>query len=586
MNKMALLVKTNIINANDTNYLVEINDYGQILGPGPRICGIYGGCGSQNYSTNHTPGINLSGMLWHQLTAVFDVGIMKIYIDGALVGSEITPLPSMNACAGSDLLLGRSWRDYPLWYSGELDDIAIYNRALTQAEITQLYTTIPSSIQNLCTKTIQPYNVNVGDALHDASTYVWSILPATPSAIISGNGSNAITIDWTNVPDGVYTLQAIETNTTGCSSTAVSATINLLPTPAPVSPAQTFCTSATVANLTATGINLQWYAAANGGTALATTTPLASGTYYVSQTVGTCESPRTAVTVTVTPQTIPTFLQVASTCSGTTLTALPTTANNGISGTWSPALNNTITTTYIFTPTTGQCATTSTQTITISNPLVTSPISFVAAPLTSVRIGTQIWKNKNLDVTTYRDGTPIPQVTDGWEYLTTGAWCYYDNDPANGAVYGKLYNWYAIAGIYDAASLANPALRKKLAPSGWHVPSDTEWSNLINFIDPNADGGSTFPNIAGGKMKEIGIAGWSSNEDAINNSGFRALPGAGRDMAGRYWGIGGQGNWWSTSEVDFDNNSAWSRGLWYWDSRAMRSSGGKTSGASIRLIKD
>jgi uncharacterized protein (TIGR02145 family) len=443
-----------------------------------------------------------------------------------------------------------------------------------------------SSIQNLCTKTTQPYNVNVGDALHDASTYVWSILPATPSAIITGNGSNAITIDWTNVPDGVYTLQAIETNATGCSSTAVSATINLLPTPAPVSPAQTFCTSATVANLTATGTNLQWYAAETEGTALATTTPLATGIYYVSQTIGTCESPRTAVTVTVTPQTIPTFTQVASTCSGTSLTALPTTATNGISGTWSPALNNTITTTYTFTPTAVQCATTSTQTITISNPLTTSPISFVAAPLTSVSIGTQIWKNKNLDVTTYRDGTPIPQVTDGWEYLTTGAWCYYDNDPANGAVYGKLYNWYAIAGIYDAASLANPALRKKLAPSGWHVPSDTEWSSSINFIDPNADGGTTFPNIAGGKMKEIGMAGWSSNEDAINNSGFRALPQGTRDMAGRFSGIGGFAQWWSISELDFDNNSAWFIQLWYWDARATKSYYGKTCGFAVRLIKD
>ena len=70
----------------------------------------------------------------------------------------------------------------------------------------------------------------------------------------------------------------------------------------------------------------------------------------------------------------------------------------------------------------------------------------------------------------YRDGTPIPQVTDptAWANLTTGAWCYYNNDPANGAIYGKLYNWYAVAGIHDAASLNNPSLRKQFAPQGWH----------------------------------------------------------------------------------------------------------------------
>jgi uncharacterized protein (TIGR02145 family) len=120
----------------------------------------------------------------------------------------------------------------------------------------------------------------------------------------------------------------------------------------------------------------------------------------------------------------------------------------------------------------------------------------------SVTICSQVWATKNLDVTTYSDGTVIPQVTDptAWESLTTGAWCYYNNDPANGAVYGKLYNWYAVAGIYDAASLANESLRKILAPTGWHIPSDAEWTTLITFL-----GG---PAAAGGKMKEAGICHW------------------------------------------------------------------------------
>jgi hypothetical protein len=90
----------------------------------------------------------------------------------------------------------------------------------------------------------------------------------------------------------------------------------------------------------------------------------------------------------------------------------------------------------------------------------------------TITICNQIWDQKNLDVTTYSDGTLIPQVTDQnqWGSLTTGAWCYYNNDSANGSTYGKLYNWYAVAGIYDANSLVNPLLRKKLAPNGWHIP--------------------------------------------------------------------------------------------------------------------
>ena len=100
--------------------------------------------------------------------------------------------------------------------------------------VSTLAQTVPlTNVQNLCTKTTQPYNVNVGDATHDGSTYAWSISPTTPSAVMTGNGTNVITIDWTNAPNGTYTLQAIETSVEGCVSTAVSAAINLYGTPAP-----------------------------------------------------------------------------------------------------------------------------------------------------------------------------------------------------------------------------------------------------------------------------------------------------------------------------------------------------------------
>ena len=146
--------------------------------------------------------------------------------------------------------------------------------------------------------------------------------------------------------------------------------------------------------------------------------------------------------------------------------------------------------------------------------------SITFRPSNEVTICNQVWATRNLDVTTYRNGDPIPQVTDigQWGTLTTGAWCYYNNDPANGATYGKLYNWYAVN---------DP---RGLAPAGWHVPSDSEWTTLTDCL-----GGVS---IAGGEMKatgamETGTGLWfAPNVGANNSSGFTGLPGGGRGMTG------------------------------------------------------
>ena len=164
-----------------------------------------------------------------------------------------------------------------------------------------------------------------------------------------------------------------------------------------------------------------------------------------------------------------------------------------------------------------------------------------------VTIGTQTWMQKNLNVSKYSDGTLIPQVTDGtqWANLTTGAWCYYNNTTANGATYGKLYNWFAVVGIYDAASANNPALRKKLAPTGWHVPTDAKWTQLTDCL-----GGES---VAGGKMKSTGTiqAGtglWDDpNTAATNESGFTGLPGGIRGA--NQWNV--RLHWQPRSLVEF-----------------------------------
>ena len=196
-----------------------------------------------------------------------------------------------------------------------------------------------------------------------------------------------------------------------------------------------------------------------------------------------------------------------------------------------------------------------------------------------VAICTQVWSTKNLDVTTYSDGTPIPQVTDPtqWANLTTGAWCYYNNDPAEGAAYGKLYNWYAAAGIYDAASLANPSLRKNLAPTGWHVPTDAEWTTLTTCL-----GGQ---DLAGGKMKETGTAHWASpNTNATNPSGFTGLPGGYRYNNGTFNDVGGSGDWWSSSE-DGTSNALY-RNLYYYFGSVYGYTNYKADGFSVRCLRD
>jgi uncharacterized protein (TIGR02145 family) len=189
----------------------------------------------------------------------------------------------------------------------------------------------------------------------------------------------------------------------------------------------------------------------------------------------------------------------------------------------------------------------------------------------SVIIGDQEWETKNLDVDRFRNGDPIPQVITAEEWKAAGergepAWCYYDNDAENGKIYGKLYNWYA---VNDS---------RGLAPEGWHIPSDDEWTTLTNYL-----GGE---DVAGGKMKSIGTAYWNSpNTDATNESGFSALPGGYRNNGGSFFSISYNAFFWSATE--YDNNSAWYLNLYNYNSYVNRNNYDfKSVGASVRCLRD
>jgi uncharacterized protein (TIGR02145 family) len=182
-------------------------------------------------------------------------------------------------------------------------------------------------------------------------------------------------------------------------------------------------------------------------------------------------------------------------------------------------------------------------------------------------IGTQKWMLRNLDVITYRNGDTIPQVTDPteWSSLTTGAWCYYNNDPANGDIYGKLYNWYAVN---------DP---RGLAPEGYHVPNNDDWTTLINTL-----GGFV---VAGGELKEAGTSHWAApNTGATNSSKFTALPGGSRDFFGTFDLINLNGFWWSSTEGSA--TSALSFFMSYNFTNVSFYYPNTTLGFSVRCIKD
>jgi len=200
---------------------------------------------------------------------------------------------------------------------------------------------------------------------------------------------------------------------------------------------------------------------------------------------------------------------------------------------------------------------------------------------TTVIIGSQEWVSENLNVSKYNDGTIIPEVTDptAWANLTTGAWCYYNNDPVNGLIYGKLYNYYAIAGIHDTIA-ATP--NKVLAPIGFHVPTDTNWTTLTDYL-----GGLL---VAGGEMKEIGTAHWMSpNTGATNSSSFTGLSDGFRFDYGFFFGMGSYANWWSSTEytnTTTNTVNVWIRHLDHDNSAVTKSGALKTIGFSVRLVSD
>jgi len=188
----------------------------------------------------------------------------------------------------------------------------------------------------------------------------------------------------------------------------------------------------------------------------------------------------------------------------------------------------------------------------------------------TINIGTQTWMVENLKTTRYRNGDPIPNVTDlkQWENITTGAYAWYENDNSNKDPHGALYNWFAVND------------NRHIAPEGWHIPTTDDCIELINYL-----GGK---DLAGGKLKETGYIYWDSpNTGATNETGFTAL---GSGYASGYMGGGHFSlikiwfGFWSSTE--YNNIAADRLSLDYSNSRANLDQGFKINGMSVRCIKD
>jgi uncharacterized protein (TIGR02145 family) len=187
----------------------------------------------------------------------------------------------------------------------------------------------------------------------------------------------------------------------------------------------------------------------------------------------------------------------------------------------------------------------------------------------TIEIGTQVWMAENFRVTKNNDNSPIALVTNNvaWGALSTPGYCWYNNDSSTyKTLYGAMYNWYEVN-------------TGKLCPTGWHVPSDEEWSILITFI-----GGEIG---AADKLRETGITHWKSSNPAVTNIyGFTALPSSYRTNIGAYHPLGDAGSWWTTTTPANIPSRAFYRMILVNDSNLPKDNDVKTIGFSVRCVKD
>lgn len=216
----------------------------------------------------------------------------------------------------------------------------------------------------------------------------------------------------------------------------------------------------------------------------------------------------------------------------------------------------------------------------------------------AVQIGDQVWMAENLRTTKYADGTTIPL---GSTFSYTEPYCYApgpnqsnEENMANVVRYGYLYNWSAV--MYGSSSSeSNPSHVQGICPTGWHVPSDAEWTQLTDYVSSQSQyvcgGNSTYIAKAlastTGWNSSTGTCGVGNNPSANNATGFSALP-TGYYYTGFYDYFGGGASFWSATEIatEYADYYAYYRALNYIDADVTRNYSNKTAGYSVRCVRD
>ena len=539
---------------------------------------------------------------WHNYTIVFDstmgqlVTNCKIYIDGNYFSNNVSYAPkNINTIGEIPLTFGEYWSqggDFRT-YLGSLDDIAIYNRALTQQEITQLYTgqVIPSYVPTNGLVGYWPFNGNANDVSGNGNN--GTVNGATLTTDRFGNLEKAYSFD--GVSNGVVVAHSpslIFTNQLSFSVWLYSDTSKIADvlekftasngqngdggpqlTLRPNNTMDLAIWKNNISNFTysSTIYNKQWYniiATWNGTQIILYQNGVPVDTFNFSQTLNPCTFPLyfgfrggnndnyfkgklddIAIWNRALSQSEITSLYTSNSCIAN-ITNNDTTICRGASVTLNAAAVNS-----------------------------SSVIDINGNVYPTVNIGSQTWMQKNLNVSKYKNGDVIPQVTNAtqWANLTTGAWCWYNNDSATyAATYGKLYNWYAVNDT------------RGLAPEGWHVSTESEWNKLLKNLDALADTACQNclqSSYASGPMKEIGTIHWASpNAGATNASGLTVLPAGNRDNNSVFNVIGLFTYFWSKEESSADNS--WLRKLNSVNTNVDLYNVKKTHGFSVRCLKD
>jgi uncharacterized protein (TIGR02145 family) len=410
--------------------------------------------------TYSSDSINFS--LWNHVVAVYDntLNSSKFYINGVLAGQQQYPLiPNSNGDAQPLFFGKQGWNCNCNFMNGLIDDIGIWNRTLTQQEITNLYNSQLPTQTSLCLPTITTI---------------------TPTSI----GIDSVVIGGDILNDG--------------GSSIVSRGVCYFTTPNP-----------NMGDLrTEDGIGIGTYS-----TILRNLSP--STTYYVRSYAKNSQG----------------VVVYGNEVSFSTGTPIPSFS----------------------------CGTSTVSDVDGNN-------------YNTVQIGTQCWTQSNLKVSKYRNGDNIPTglSNTAWQNTTAGAYAIYDNDPVNDGFYGKLYNHFTVTDT------------RGLCPTGWHVPTDGEWTTLETFL-----GGSS---VAGGALKSTSTqptpgGWWSPNTGATNSSGFTALPGGLRygHAEGFNTGIGSSGWWWTSSQL---GSLAVYRLKGYWYTNIHQNTTSFAAGLSVRCLRD